>query len=139
MLDDSQTASCEIILVCGTASFEITMDHVTGWLSILLSQSFLKIGLLVYCTWWQLIIVSSDWWSQIIFKNKNNTGNPNVDPFGPKLGVLPFSQIWFISFLEIAYKDSLQQYLRFSRGKIHTYKMRLGFLQFSQVWFISFP
>ena len=27
---------------------------------------------------------------------------------GPKLGVLPFSQVSFISFLEIAYNDSLQ-------------------------------
>ena len=37
----------------------------------------------------------------------------------PKLGFSPFSQVWFISFIEIAYSGSLQQCLRSSRGKTH--------------------
>ena len=40
---------------------------------------------------------------------------PNL---GPKLGILLFSQVWLISFLEIAYNDSSQQFITSNRGKI---------------------
>ena len=44
---------------------------------------------------------------------------PKGPKSGQKLGFLPVSQVWFISCLEIAYNDSLQQCITSSRGKTH--------------------
>ena len=45
---------------------------------------------------------------------------PKGPKLGPKLGFLSICQNWFqLVFLEIAYNDSLQQFLRFSRGITH--------------------
>ena len=79
---------------------------------------------------------------------------PKGPKSGQKLGFLPVSQVWFISCLEIAYNDSLQQCITSSRGKTHETDFwgtkfglknepesgpKLGFLSFSQVCLISFP
>ena len=63
---------------------------------------------------------------------------------GPTLGFLPFSQVWSLVFLELAYNDSLQQCLTSSTCKIHEKILgpkfgskgpklgpKLGFLPFS--------
>ena len=62
------------------------------------------------------------------------------DFFKKNLLVQNFFIIFFefgsLVFLEIAYSDSLQQYLTSGRGNLGS---KLDFLLFSQVWFISFP
>ena len=93
--------------------------------------------------------------ARFLKKKRNKIGSLNLGPkLGPTLGVfLSFSQIWCLSFFEIACNDSLQQCLTYCRGKIYEKKFwgskfgpkgrkscpELGFLPFSQVWFISFP
>ena len=43
---------------------------------------------------------------------------PKEQKSGPKLGFMPFSQVWLISFFcEIAYNDNLQQCITCTRGK----------------------
>ena len=78
--------------------------------------------------------------------------------FGPKFGpksdlklgfFCHFPNFGLLVFLEIAYNDSLQQFLRSSRVKTPEKKFgeqiwakigpEIRFLLFSQVWFISFP
>ena len=71
---------------------------------------------------------------------------PKGPKSGMKLGFLPFSQVWFISFS--LPNDSLQQFLTSIRGEIHEKTIfrdqikeqnrpksepKLGFLPFSQV------
>ena len=103
----SQTASHEITLVC-------TFVHP--------SQSFLKIGLLVFCDYlhddsWPWYVVTD----QAKFLKKNL--QPDFGPKGPKLGLkwglCNFFVFWSLVFLEITYSDSLQQCLTSSRGKYH--------------------
>ena len=76
-------------------------------------------------------------------------------PNGPKLGRVfcHFLEFGSLVFLEIAYNDSLQQFLPSSAGKTHesifggpnlgqtsqNWGPKLGFTPFSQVWFINFP
>ena len=48
-----------------------------------------------YCTWW-LTMISSDWWSQVFEKKKLLVRI--WARWGLKLGFLPFSQVWLISF-----------------------------------------
>ena len=48
-----------------------------------------------YCTWW-LTMISSDWWSQV-FEEKKLLVRIWAR-WGLKLGFLPFSQVWLISF-----------------------------------------
>ena len=128
-------------------------------------------------------MISSDWRSQISEKislvlpeiayndslqwcltssigkiNEKNFSGPKFGPKVPKSGpklvlFLHFLKFGSLVFLEIAYKDSLQQCITSSRGK--TYKKFLGglnfdqngpnsgpelvFLPFSQIWFIGLP
>ena len=51
-----------------------------------------------------------------IFGLKFGLKEPKWDP---KLDFLSFSQVWLISFFQIAYNDSLQQYLTSNTDKIH--------------------
>ena len=113
-----------------------------------ISCNFLKFGALVF-----LEIAYNYSLQQCIssrVKTQKKVLGTNLGKKGPKLdltpGLRPFSQIWFISFLEVAYNDSLQQCLTCSRDKIHKKKnlgpnlgLKLDFLPFSQVWLISFP
>ena len=85
-----------------------------------ISCNFLKFGALVF-----LEIAYNYSLQQCIssrVKTQKKVLGPNLGKKGPKLdltpGLRPFSQIWFISFLEVAYNDSLQQCLTRSRGKI---------------------
>ena len=57
-------------------------------------------------------------------KKKKNGGKfgPNGTKSGPQLGFLLFSQVWFIVFLEIAYNNTVQQFLTSIRGKIYEKK-----------------
>ena len=48
-----------------------------------------------YCTWW-LTMISSDWWSHVFEKKKLSVRI--WARWGLKLGFLPFSQVWLISF-----------------------------------------
>ena len=116
------------------------------------SLTFLKIGSLVfsdivhYDSWpWYLVTAEA----RFLEKKKKNWQSefgPTGPKLGPNLGFLPFSQVWFISFLW----NHLQQFITSSTGKTH--KTFLGtkfglesgpksgvFLPFSQVWLLSFP
>ena len=86
--------------------------------------------------------------------NEKHFWGPKWPKSGQKLGgfFCHFLKFGSLVFLEIAYSDSLEQCLTFSRGKIHQKKNlepkfgpkgsksgpKLGFLPFSQVLFISF-
>ena len=82
--------------------------------------------------------MKKNFWAQIWSKGANISPETRFFTIFSKFGSL-------VS-IEIAYSDSLQQFLTCSRGKIHENKLwgpnlgpRLGFLPFSQIWFISFP
>ena len=71
-------------------------------------------------------MISSDWRSQIFEKKISRPEfRPNGPNSGPKLGFMPFYQVWFISFpwncIQWYHRtdDTLQQCLTSSRGKIH--------------------
>ena len=76
----------------------------------------------IYCTWWYLTMISSDWRNQI-FENK--ILRPKFEPnkqakIRPKNEVFRyFLEFGSLAFLEIAYNNSLQQCLTPSRGKTH--------------------
>ena len=88
-----------------TASFEITLVHLSvcpsACLSLGLSLSFLKIGSLFFLILYMMIadheLAEPEFW-----KKKKKNWQPEFGPYGPKsgskLGFLPFSQVWFISF-----------------------------------------
>ena len=99
------------LYVSRTASYETT--HIR--LSVTKFSQDWIISFFWYCTWSWLTMMSGDWRSQIF----GEIGGPNGQKLVPKLDFLPFSQIWFISFLEIAYNDSLQQCVTSSRGNTH--------------------
>ena len=93
--------------------------------SIHSSLSFLKIGSLVFS-----VIIHEDSWlwhlvtdrARFLKKKKKNWQSqfgPNGPKSGPKLDFCHFLKLGSLVCLEIAYNDSLQQFLTSSRGKIH--------------------
>ena len=105
--DVSRTASYEITLVC-------TFVHP--------SQSFLEIGLLVFCDYlhddsspWYVVTDQAKFFKKVL--------QPDFGPQGPKLGLkwglCNFFVFGSLVFLEIIYNDSVQQCLTSSRGKYH--------------------
>ena len=101
--------------VSGTASYEITLVRLPVRPSVTKSSQDWIISFFWYCTWWSLTMIPSDWRSQIFLVKKKRRSEFG-SKLGPKLGFLPFSQVWLISFLEIAYNDSLQPCITHSRG-----------------------
>ena len=64
----------------------------------------------LYCTWWQLTMISSDWRNQI-FKNK--FWRPELGPTGQNRTWIEvfcyFLKFGLLVFLEIAYSENLKQ------------------------------
>ena len=81
-----------------------------------------------------------------MWKKSRAKFGPKGAKSGPKLGFSLFSQVWFISFPDIALDDSLEHCLTTSRGKTHEKTFGVpkldpkpGLLPFSLGYIISFP
>ena len=93
-----------------------------SWTQNMFFFHFLKFGSLVFCE-----ITCSDSLQQCPTCSRSNIHTkilwpkfgPNKQKLCPKLVFFTILSSWFFSFCEIAYNNSLQQYLTSSRGKTH--------------------
>ena len=132
---------CWTLDVSRTASYEITLVHLSISLSLFLLSSvcppvrpsvhlsvsnFVKIGSLVFSN----ILHDDSWpWYLVTDKDWKEFGGPNLVPTGQNQAqneiFTHFLKFGLCAFLEIEYDDSFRQYLTSSRGKTHE-KKNLG-------------